>query len=190
MRPAHPQLMDPATDPEALIAGLIYYYPLTTPTRTEALDHIMLTNGNGYEWGDDGNIRSVFSHIEPEYDRIEQRYEKRASTYEAEARTAPRAIASHLRKWARRERKEAARLLRVSEDYQNRARTYGPIQTHISYGPAYGRRPRIIDSHELKWTLLGRAPENVTPAWQRIIDETRLLFAPLFGEREVQGMLW
>ena len=41
----------------------------------------------------------------------------------------------------------------------------------------------MITTRDLAWTLLGRVPANVTPAWQRIIAETRELFAPVLTEQ-------
>jgi hypothetical protein len=45
----------------------------------------------------------------------------------------------------------------------------------------------MVTSRDLEWTLLGRAPEYVDPAWEAIIAETRRLFAPILVE---QGSLW
>lgn len=165
--------MDPATDPEALIASSVYWYPLIFPTRTEVLDHLLLTNGNGYEWGADGSICSVFSHIKPDYDRMDN-YETEAREYEATGMP-------DMAAWRREER---TRLLAIRADYRNLARTYGPVRTSEQIPGTCERGARMVGSEELAhWTLLGRAPANVTPAWQRVIDETRLLFAPVLVEQ-------
>lgn len=197
--PPHPQLMDPATDPESLIASSVYWYPLLFPTRTEVLDHLLLTNGNGYEWGADGNIRSVFSHIEPDYDRLDH-YEAEARKYEAEARGESNESVRDLHlEWAARERAHHAELLVIRDGYRSLARTYGPVRMTAYHG---SREARTISTHELSWTLLGEAlglqnqvrasitgppPARIAPAWQRVVDETRLLFADVMTE---QGQLW
>lgn len=179
--------MDPASDPEELIASSIYWYPLIFPTRTEVLDHLMLTNGNGYEWTADGKIASVFADIEPDCDRLDN-YEAKARDYEAKA--AAKESGSDVYTWlAEQERIEHARLLAIRADWRNRARTYGPVRaTEQGYPDATQRQARMIGSDHLdRWTLLGTAPEYVDPAWQRIINETRLLFADVLME---QGRLF
>ena len=125
--PVHPQLMDPARDPEELIRASVYWWPLLFPTRTEVLDHLMLTGGNGYEWGADGQIRSVFAHIEPDYDRLD-RYEAEARKWEADG----------FPDMAQFERAEHARLLAIRADCRHLARTYGPVRMTEDYGPAGG----------------------------------------------------
>lgn len=183
--PVHPQLLDPILDPEEFIAASIYWYPLLFPTRTEVLEHTMLCNGNGYEWGEDGNIRSVFSHIEPDRDRLDN-YLAEARKYEDEAKgEKDEGMRDLILEWAERERVKYRELVAIRDDYQNLAHVIGPVRMTENLGN--GPQARMITSRDLPWTLLGRAPENVPPAWQAIIDETRELFAPIMVE---QGELW
>lgn len=176
MAPRHPQLMDPIDDPEEFIRSSIYYYPGLFPTRTEVLDHTLLTNGNGYEWGEDGKIRSVFSHIEPREDYPE-RYAADIAQEEEDERRGRYSMADYTRR-------ELARLNEIRADYLHRARTYGPVRATEEWPEEYGgRRARMVTSRDLKWTLLGRAPEHVDPRWQAVIDEARELFAPILVEQ-------
>jgi hypothetical protein len=186
--PRHPQLMDPVTDVELFIAASVYWYPLLFPTRTEVLDHTMLCGGNGYEWGDDGNLRSVFAHIEPDYGRLEDYLSKAAEEDAKEARHDPPLPAEcSMAVWYR---EQHAELSATRADYLHRARTYGPVRASEQVpgeGNGHVRQARVITSRDLAWTLLGRMPENVTPAWRRIADETRELFAVVLTE---QGQLF
>lgn len=176
-KPMHPQLMDPITDPEEFIAASIYWYPLVCATRTEVLDHTLLCNGNGYEWGEDGRIRSVFSHIEPGEDWPEK--------YEREAlREEERGDKLGMAAW---HREEAAKLQVIRDDYRRLARTYGPVRVTEQVPGYRDYQRRMVTSHDLEWTLLGRAPEYVDPAWEAILAEGRQLFAPILIE---QGQLW
>jgi hypothetical protein len=183
--PRDPQLMDPADDPEEFIAASIYHCPSIFPTRTEVLDHTMLTNGNGYEWSEDGKIRSVFAHIDPagDEDSIATLLRK-ADEEEAEERSLSYTLPPEA-SMAAYYRKRAAELSAIRADYLHRARTYGPIQATEQCNPDDGRerRARMITSHDLKWTLLGRAPEHVDPRWRAVIDETRQLFEPILIEQ-------
>jgi hypothetical protein len=175
--PLHPQLYDPAYWPHALIESLIWWYPLVTPTRTEALEHLLLGNGNGYEWDDRGMLRCVFSHIEPSQDEDKlARYEVRALQWEENG----------LPSMAEHERAEGAMCQATRDDYLHRARTYGPVtDTYSMGGETY---QKTYSSETLsRWTIMGRAPENVRPAWKQAIDETRELFGHQFIE---QGRLW
>jgi hypothetical protein len=174
--PLHPQLMDPITDPEYFIAASIYWYPLLFPTRTEVLDHTLLCNGNGYEWGEDGRIRSVFSHIAPSEDSL--------ASYE---RDALKAAGRDKYDDAAYYREEAAKLQVVRDDYLRLARVQGPVRLSDQVPGGWGRQARTVTSRDLEWTLLGRAPEYVDPAWDAILDEARRLFAPILVE---QGSLW
>jgi hypothetical protein len=183
--------MDPADDPEEFIAASIYWYPLMFPTRTEVLDHTFLGNGNGYEWDADGKIASRFAHIEPDYDRWYS-CEADASRFEAEAQaTTDQGMRDLLLSWAARDRAEGARLQAIRDDYLHLARTYGPVRVREQVpGPGnanvYQARTMAAD-YVSRWTLLGRAPEYVDPAWAVILSEVRELFASLFTE---QGALW
>ena len=175
--PLHPQLMDPITDPEEFIAASIYWYPLMFPTRTEVLDHTLLCNGNGYEWGDDGRIHSVFSHIAPSEDSLAS-YERDALKEEADGDKIG---------WAAHYREEARKLQVIRDDYRRLARIHGPVRVTEQIPGSRDRQRRMVTSRDLEWTLLGRAPEYVDPAWEAIIAETRQLFAPILIE---QGSLW
>jgi hypothetical protein len=178
--PRHPQLMDPAYDPEEFIASSIYWYPRLFPTRTEVLDHTFLCNCNGYDWSEDGKIRSVFSHFEPGED-FPEKYERRAR--EEEARNS--SISAETAAW---EREEAAELMTVRSEYLRRARVYNPIRaTEQDYPDATRQRARMITSRDLPWTLLGRAPAYVDPRWKAVLEEVVRLFSPLLFE---QGSLW
>jgi hypothetical protein len=174
--PLHPQLMDPITDPEEFIAASIYWYPLLFPTRTEVLDHTLLCNGNGYEWGADGRIRSVFSHIAPSEDSLAS-YERDA--LEAAGRDKYDDAAYY--------REEAAKLQVIRDNYRHLARVHGPVRVTEQIPGSRDHQRRMVTSRDLEWTLLGRAPEYVDPAWEAIIAETRQLFAPILIE---QGSLW
>lgn len=174
--PVHPQLMNPIEDPEEFIASSIYWYPLICPTRTEVLEHTLLCNGNGYGWNKHGQIRSVFAHIEPDYDRLD-RYEGNALRADALGRHEEAAY----------QREERARLAIIQADHRRLARTYGPVRLSEQVPGGWGRQARTITSRDLAWTLLGTAPEHVHPAWQPVLEETRALFAPLFAE---QGRLF
>ena len=185
--PRHCQLMAPADDPQEFIASSIYWYPSIFPTRTEVLDHTLLCNGNGYEWGPDGNIWSVFAHIEPDYDdRVKKSYLSEALKLEARGAvvTDPATRELYL-KWAAEERAEDARLEGIRADYLHLARTYGPIRDREQdLSVPGGYQARTIGAQYLsRWTLLGRVPENVTPAWRAITEETLDLFRPLFTEQ-------
>jgi hypothetical protein len=185
--PRHPQLMDPADDPEEFIASSIYWYPLLFPTRTEVLDHTFLCNGNGYEWSEDGEIASVFARIDPGLDRLD-RYEAEARKYEAEARAASNEALRDLSlEQAARERAEHARLLAIRADHLHLARTYGPARVTEQVPQSRDRQARMITSSDLPWTLLGRAPEHVAPRWRAVLDEVRELFEAVLVE---QGALW
>lgn len=179
-KPRHVQLMDPADDPEEFIASSIYWYPSLFPTRTEVLEHTLLRNGNGYEWGADGNIRSVFSHIppHPSEDTI-VRHERGMREYEARG--------EHFQFMVEHYRDGIRAYSAVRADYRNRARTYGPVRLTENWPPGQGVQQRRITSADLKWTLLGRVPPDVTPQWRAVIAETLELFKPLFTE---QGTLF
>jgi hypothetical protein len=174
--PLHPQLMDPITDPEYFIAASIYWHPLLFPNRTEVLDHTLLCNGNGYKWGDDGRIRSVFSHLDPGEDSL-ARYERDA--LEAGGRDRYDDAAYY--------RDEAAKLQVIRDDYQRLARTHGPVRVTEQIPGSLDRQRRMVTSRDLGWTLLGRVPEYVDPAWEAVLAEARQLFAPILIE---QGALW
>lgn len=186
--PTYPDQMDPAGDPEELIAACIYWHPLIFPTRTEVLDHLFLVNGNGYEWNAAGQLCSVFAHIEPGPDGLDK-YEAEALEFEAKAADAR---VPELRdlwlEWAADRRTERDRLLAIRADYRNLARTYGPVRDTEQLPGTCDRGARTISSGYLaRWTLLGRAPEHVDPRWQRLADEVRLLFADILAE---QGQLF
>lgn len=196
--PVHPQLMDPVTDPEEFIASSIYWYPLLFPTRTEVLDHTLLSNGNGYRWGAGGNICSVFAHIEPDYDR--SLHEDEIAEYAGRASAAGN---EHERRFCldmlQYYQLEHDRLRAVRENCAYLARTYGPVrESDQHHGCPSGRETRMISAWQLSWTLLGQAlqipnkdvtqicgppPEHIAPAWQRIVGETLLLFAPILIEQ-------
>lgn len=191
--PRHPQLMAPADDPEEFITASIYWYPLLFPTRTEVLDRTFLCDGNGYEWGADGKIHSVFAHIDPyQYPDTIARYEAEARRYEARAQEETgKSMRESLLDWAADERAEGARLQAIRDDYLHLARTYGPPRVREQVpgpGNAHLYQARTIAAGYVdRWTLLGRAPEYVDPAWAVILSEVREMFAPLFTE---QGTLW
>lgn len=171
-QPRHPQIMNPAADPEEFIASSVYWYPLIFPTRTEVLDHTFLCGANGYEWNEQGQICSVFAAIGP--DRLDS-YEKEAQEAEAEGD-----------EWLAAYCREERRVLQaIRDDYLRLARTYGPVRTTISY-PG-GPQQRTVTSRDLPWTLLGRAPGHVDAAWVPVLAEVRALFAPILIE---QGQLW
>lgn len=177
-KPRHPQLMAPIEDPEEFIVSSIYWYPSIHPTRTEVLEHLLLTNGNGYEWGGNGQIYSVFAHIQPfpHEDTIVKR-EREAAEYEARG--------EHWQWMVDHIRGDIRELTEVRADYRHRARTYGPIRT-VDKMPD-GPRHRMLTSWHLGWTLLGTAPVNADPKWQPYMDEVRELFAPILIE---QGTLF
>ncbi len=178
--------MDPVDDPEEFIAASVWYHPLIFPTRTEVLDHTLLCNGNGYEWGADGKIRSVFAHIDPSGDEDTiARYEREAAEEEARSRKyelpEEHSMASYYRK-------QAAELKVIRAQYLQRARTYGPVRVREQVpGNADNYPARVVTSRDLKWMLLGRAPQYVHPVWQPYLAEVRELFAPVLME---QGALW
>jgi hypothetical protein len=185
VKPRDPQSMDPIDNPEEFIAASIWYHPLIFPTRTQVLEHTLLVNGNGYEWGEDGMLHSVFAHIEPDPEEASlEKYLRDAERWEAKEREVPDWPAEH--SMARHYRAEYARLKAIQADYLHRARTYGPVRLDEQYDPNDGRkrRARTIEADYIRqWTLLGRAPENVHPVWQPYLEETRILFAPLFTEQ-------
>lgn len=176
--PRHTQLMDPAADPQEFIEASIYWYPLIFPTRTEVLDHLLMGGGNGYEWGRDGNPRSVFSHIEPDYDKLD--------SYEADARKEDEKYGPGAEySMAGYYREEHRRLLAIRAEYKERSRTLGPVR--LTYRGPDGVMARTIGSIEFQSTLMRKMPANVIPAWREVIEEARALFAPLLVE---QGTLW
>jgi hypothetical protein len=178
--------MAPADDPEEFIAASVYWHPMIFPTRTEVLDHTFLCNGNGYEWGSDGKIHSVFAHVEPDLNRdLVARYERDADEEEARYRDRGLDVSYSM---TGHYRKQAAALRAIRADYLHLARTYGPVRvTEQDYPDATGRRARMVTGRDLKWTLLGRAPAYVAPAWRPYLAEVRELFAPVLVE---QGALW
>lgn len=179
--PRHCQLMAPAADPLEFIESSIYWYPLLFPTRTEVLDHTLLCNGNGYEWGEDGNLHSVFAHIDPAGDDRLDRREQEAAEAEAKGIEEGRSWAAYLRE-------EIERLSVIRADYAHLARTYGPVRVQEQRPGSVERQARTIDSEYLaRWTLMGRVPANVTPAWAAVVEEARDLFAPILVE---QGRLF
>jgi hypothetical protein len=182
--------MDPVDDPEEFIAASIYWYPGIFPTRTEVLDHTLLCNGNGYEWGSDGKIRSVFAHIDPHQDDDCIARELRdADAEEAKERQRGYQLPPEA-SFAAWHREQAAELQAVRDDYLRRARTYGPVRVREQVpgpGNADGYQARMITSWDLGWTLLGRAPAYVAPVWRPYLAEVRELFAPVLVE---QGTLW
>jgi hypothetical protein len=182
--------MDPVDDPEEFIAASIWYHPLIFPTRTEVLEHTLLVNGNGYEWGKDGKIRSVFAHIEPDFAEGSLQHYLRDAEKEKikEAKFTQEQYPDKYR-MSVYYREEYARLRVIQLDYRYRAHTYGPIRDTEQYDPDDGRkrRARMITSSDLKWTLLGQAPEHVHPVWQPYLSETRELFAPVLTEQGTLG---
>lgn len=179
-KPRHTQLMDPIEDPEEYIRSSIYWHPLISPSRTEVLEHLFLTNGNGYEWDDDGQIRSVFSHIPPEPDEdFPYKYEQEIRKAETDSDPSWAAY------WGSYQRERLREELAIRDDYEHRARTYGPIRTVIKMPD--GPEQRMITSWDLSWTLLGQAPANADPKWKPYMDEVRELFAPILIE---QGTLF
>jgi hypothetical protein len=171
--PPSTQLMAPATDPEQFIASSIWWHPLIFPTRTDVLHHLLLIGGNGYEWGEDGNIWSVFSHIEPEYTTLESRYQD----WQERAEKDP-----WLQAMADSEQAELARLLEIRAQYRERARTYGPTANWEKPDGKYSQHYWYSQRSFTHYTLLGTAPENVAPAWQAVLDEARLLFAVVLAQ--------
>lgn len=185
--PRDPQLMDPIDDPEEFIAASIWHSPLIFPTRTEVLEHTLLHNGNGYGWSPDGKVRSVFAHIDPSGDEDTiARYERDAAREEARERKYDPPLPPEY-SMARWYREQAAELRVIRSEYLQRARTYGPVRLTEQVPGSRERQARMITSRDLGWTLLGRAPQHVHPAWQPYLAEARDLFAPLFVE---QGTLW
>lgn len=167
-KPRHTQLMAPIEDPEEYIRSDIYWYPRIFPSRTEVLEHLFLTNGNGYEWGDDGQIYSVFAGIAP--DPREDSLVKLAEDIRKED-----ARGENYKWMADYLRNDLRELTAIREDYEHRAMTYGPVRT--------GPRQRMITSWDLGWTLLGRAPANADPKWTPYMDEVREIFAPILMEQ-------
>ena len=181
--------MAPADDPEEFIRSSVYWYPLLFPNRTEVLDHMFLVNGNGFEWGDDGNLHSVFAHLEPGEDCI-ARTLREVDAEEARDKLRSYRVdpADSMAAWLR---EDAVKEQAIRDDYLHLARTYGPPRvTEQVPGPGNGHfyQARTISADYVQhWTLLGRVPQNVAPRWAAVLDEVRELFAPVFSE---QGKLW
>lgn len=175
-KPRHVQLMDPIEDPEEFIRSTIYWYPLTSPTRTEVLEHLFLTNGNGYDWDDQGQLYSVFAHIPPD-PRDDFPYKYAQEIRKAEEDSDPDWAAY----WAGYQRESLAAEMAVRDDYEHRAMTYGTVRTVDTWPD--GKRQRMITSWDLSWTLLGRAPANADPKWKPYMDEVREIFAPVLIEQ-------
>lgn len=163
--PRHPQLMDPA-EPEELIAASVWWDPALFPTRTDVLDHLLLCNGNGYAWDGDGQVRSVFAHIRPDYETLEAQYGQFQDRGDA------------FRETAAGEREQLAEMQAIRREYLDRARTYGPVRVTGGWANA---EPRAITPGEYGYTLLGRRPQRVHPRWQPAIAEARSLFAGLLA---------
>jgi hypothetical protein len=151
--PRHPQLMDPVTDPEELILASVWWYPALFPNRTAVLQHLFLSAGNGYEWGADGQLRSVFARIEPDYRTLAER----------EARFSH---GDDLPELKAQERERTAGLQLIRETARDRAVTHGRVMA------SQGR-----DLAADQWNLLGRMPENASPAWRALAAEAEQVFA-------------
>lgn len=182
--PRHPQLMSPA-DPEELIASNLWWWPTLFSNRTDVLDHLLLGTGRGYKWGEDGNLHSVFAHIEPDYFRLERHFEKR----EAEARKYEKykddqGFFDLLQEQARERRAELDAQLATRAEYLTRAREYGPVRAREYIGLPQERQRSFRRAFERQYTLLFTAPTNVTPAWRAVLDEARAVFAEL-GTQDV-----
>ena len=113
--PRHPQLMDPAADPEELIVASIWWYPRLFAHRTAVLQHLLLHAGNGYEWGPDGQIRCVFSHIPPDYSTLGERPARAGGQTDR-----PAELRDMMEDWERRDLDE---LTQVRATARQRART-------------------------------------------------------------------
>lgn len=148
--PRHPQLMDPA-DPEELIEAFIWWSPSLFAHRTAVLQHLLLVGGNGYEWGSDGQIRSVFAHLQPDYRTLAERWERLGGREAA-------ALADLLRREA-----ETENLVRATA--RHRARVYGPVTV--------SRGSRAMSG----WGLMAEAPPQAHPRWRALLDEAGRLFA-------------
>jgi hypothetical protein len=145
--------MDPAA-PEELIEASIWWYPSLFGHRTAVLQHLLLCPGNGYEWSSDGQVRSVFAHLPPDYSTLAER----AARFGGEPGGEPPALGD-----LRRRDLEAAALVRATA--RDRARACGPVT--ISCGS------RASDS----WGLMAARPERLDPRWQALLGEAGQVFA-------------
>jgi hypothetical protein len=150
--PRHPQLMAPA-EPEELIEASIWWYPTLFAHRTAVLQHLLLTGGNGYEWGEDGQVHSVFAHLEPDYHTLAERMAR----FDAE----PGAEPADAGKWRREDLARSAAIRGRACDW---ARLYGPV--------TISRSSRTCD----RWGLMAARPQRVHPRWQALLDEAGRVF--------------
>lgn len=151
--PQHPQLMDPA-GPEELIEASIWWYPSLFPHRTAVLQHLLHCPGNGYEWDEDGQIRSVFAHLQPDYSALAERLTRGGHE--------PAGQPAVLEEWQRRDL-DAASLVRATA--RDRAHVYGPVTVSSGRRTSNG------------WDLMSTRPQRVHPRWQGLLDEAGHLFA-------------
>ena len=128
------------------------------------LQHLLLCAGNGYEWGPDGQIRSVFAHIQPDYSTLGER-RARADSHAGR----PAELQDMLEDWEHRGLQERTQ---VRATARQRARTYGPVT--VSAGS------RTADS----WGLLASKPQQVHPAWQDLLGEAERVFAAARSEQD------
>ncbi len=149
----HPSLMDPAADPEELIESLIWWYPSLFPHRTAVLQSI-LRGGAGYEWGQDGQLRSVFAHVEPDYSTLGERKDRFRSSDDPGK---PDLLEDF-------ERRDLERSAQVRATFRERARTRGSVVISRGY-------------RDDDYYLLTHRPSYVQPRWQALLDEAEQVFA-------------
>jgi hypothetical protein len=145
--PQHPQLMDPA-DPEQLIQASIWWYPRLFANRTAVLQHLLDCGGNGYAWDGSGQIRSVFSHLEPDYAQIGEPADEQLPAALEELR-----------------RRDLATLAQIRATASTRARTHGRVTISRGHRPGGGGG------------LLASRPGRVHPRWQPLLGEAEHVFA-------------
>lgn len=151
--PRHPDLMDPAADPEELIESLIWWYPSLFPHRTAVLQSI-LRGGAGYEWGQDGQLRSVFAHMEPDYSTLGERQDRFRSSDDPGKPDLLEDL----------ERRDLERSAQVRATSRERARTRGPVVISRGY-------------RDDDYYLLTHRPSYVQPRWQALLGEAEQVFA-------------
>jgi hypothetical protein len=151
--PRHPQLMDPAKDPEELIEASIWWYPSLYGNRTDVIQSLLLEAGNGYGWNDAGQICSVFAHIQPDYHtlaELQTRYDPDDPSGD---------FAAFMRESRSRELQTHEQIRATAAE---RARTHGRVTTSRGRGG---------------WGLMLMRPERVHPQWQAVLDEAGQMFA-------------
>lgn len=159
-----PERFATGDDPESTIRRLLWLYPSLFQSRTDALVHLWLHYGNGFEW--DAETGEMYSICDDRDDRDDRPSEE---VYPSSPRLAELGIDSGADLRAERDREYA----NVRRDIERAATTLGPVRDRMHRG-TYSR------DYSYLWNL----PEYVNGAWLAAHAEAVRVLQPLVDEVE------